>query len=116
VLERYWSDARYEETLGLLVSVLFQEGRYQEIDEGIFWLIEWGQETHRTDPHLLWKINRSPLRTALHILSRSAMHLDCAPLPQLEDTLRRCVLASKLRKGAIATDTAELRSSPQSPQ
>jgi hypothetical protein len=75
VLEQYWSDARYEETLGLLISLLFQEGQIHKIEEAVLSLIEWGRETHRKDPQTLWRLGRSPLRTVLHILSRSSIHL-----------------------------------------
>ena len=48
-LEQYWAAPQYEETLALLISRLFEKDRVQEIDEGIGWLIEWGQKTHRED-------------------------------------------------------------------
>jgi hypothetical protein len=74
-LEKHWSDARYEETLAVLVSLRFEEERYQEIEEGIRWFVTWGVEAHRKDPDTLWKIGRSPIRTVLHILGRASISL-----------------------------------------
>jgi ABC-type cobalamin/Fe3+-siderophores transport system ATPase subunit/ethanolamine utilization microcompartment shell protein EutL len=88
-LEQHWVDARYEETLGLLVSLLFEEKRYQEIQDGIQWLVKWGADTHRKNPSTLWKIGRSPMRTALHILGRAGVSLEVGELEGLLESLLR---------------------------
>jgi predicted NACHT family NTPase len=42
VLADYWHDSRYDEMLGLLVASLFQARQYDQIGQGIRWLVEWG--------------------------------------------------------------------------
>ena len=36
-VQRYWRDPRYEETLGLLLSLLAAQGRTGEIADGLGW-------------------------------------------------------------------------------
>lgn len=38
-LEKFWDDVRYEETLGLLISLLYQKNRLDDIDQAIRWLV-----------------------------------------------------------------------------
>jgi hypothetical protein len=105
-LEKHWSDPRYEETLALLTSVAFENKRFQEIEEGIQWLVAWGEQTHQTDRSRLWELGRSPLRTAYHIISRSAVPLQDEGLaPLLALVLQRGIVKrSFLRKVAVSKD------------
>jgi hypothetical protein len=80
-LVQRWDDARYEETLALLIAQLFHEGQYEPIEAGICKLVKWAEETHREDPHILWQKRRSPLRVVLHLLHRAGVTLD--KLPQI---------------------------------
>ena len=102
VLEHYWDDARYEETLGLQISLLRQDSQHTDIDQGIRWLVEWGEDTHRRDPHILWQKRRSPLRVALHLLHRSGVTLE--QLPHTEGLLWEKVRRSIWRQWATAMD------------
>ncbi len=54
VLERYWTDVRYEESLGLLISLLASERRYKEIADGLKWLVDRGRQIHQANPKQLW--------------------------------------------------------------
>jgi hypothetical protein len=82
-LEKYWSDPRYQETLALLISLLVCENRHQEIEQGIRWLIEWGESTHDENPEVLRRLAASPLRVACHLVTRAAI----SPGYMLESTL-----------------------------
>jgi hypothetical protein len=104
VLELHWSHEDYEETLSLLVSLLFHEAKYQEIEEGIVWLIGLSKKIYIRSSQLR-KLRRSPLRTALHILSRSAINITSDQLPHLTNNLRQFVLnAKEARRAAVARD------------
>jgi hypothetical protein len=50
-IEHRWNGALYEETLGLLIAILFQEQRYDDSHQGLQWLMTWGEATHRSTPH-----------------------------------------------------------------
>jgi hypothetical protein len=76
VLERCWSNVRYEETLGLLISLLAAEQRYSEIADGLMWLVKWGRQIHQVNSKQLWELRRSPLRVALHVMRRAGIGLD----------------------------------------
>jgi hypothetical protein len=84
-LSQYWADARYEETLGLLIAIKFQAQQYGEIDQSLRRLVEWGEATHRRTPAVLWGRRRSPLRVVLHLLHRAGVPLE--HLPRLADFL-----------------------------
>ena len=58
-LEEHWGDARYEETLALLVSRLLEIEAAAGVDEALCWLLKWGTRVHRRN---LWETRRSPLR------------------------------------------------------
>jgi hypothetical protein len=105
-LQEHWSDPRYEETLGLLVSILHREGRFGEIKAGLSWLIEWGKTEHERDPSTLWNIGRSPLRTVFHVLGRSAVSLNPEQVSHLKAAIEREVKASAGRRCAMARDIA----------
>jgi hypothetical protein len=108
VLQKYWADPRYEETLGLLTSIIFCEERFVEIEEAMRWLIEWGEQVHRDKPEILWELRRSPLRIVLHVLARSAIPLESAQqLQSLVEFLRdrRISRASVSCKVVIAKDS-----------
>jgi hypothetical protein len=79
VLGQHWDDARYEETLGLLIAMLYQAQQFEEIEQGLQWLVEWGEATHRRTPAMLWQRRRSPLRVALHLLHRAGVPLEDMP-------------------------------------
>ncbi|MGI9181063.1 MAG: NACHT domain-containing protein [Longimicrobiaceae bacterium] len=106
-LQRYWEDARYEETLGLLVSLLLERGEWEQVEHGIRWLVEWGAKVHRRDPHLLWGKHRGPFRVALHVLGRAGANLEVdGPLAALAAFLHARITASKLRKWAVAENAS----------
>jgi hypothetical protein len=85
VLQQHWDDARYEETLGLLIAMLYQAQRCDDIEQGLRWLVEWGEATHRRTPAVLWHRRRSPLRVAFHLLHRASVPLE--HLPHMADFL-----------------------------
>ena len=101
-LERFWGEARYEETLGLLIALLSQDGQHGGIAQGIQWLVEWGERIHRKDPHILWRKRRSPLRVALHLLYRAGIALE--ELAQTRIYIWEKVNRSVIRKLAVAWD------------
>lgn len=104
-LERYWEDARYEETLGLLVSLLLERGDGEQVEQGIRRLVEWGAQVHRRDRQILWRKRRSPLRVALHVLGRAGADLEPdGPLQAVASFLHARISTSGLRKLAIALD------------
>lgn len=74
VLREHWASPRYEETLGLLLAMT-AETDAAAADRALIGLVEWGLDTHRADPTVLWGIGSSPLRTALHLVSRSGLGL-----------------------------------------
>ena len=94
-LEKYWSDARYEETLGLLISNLAEDERFHEIEEGIRWLVNFGADQHKKDPNVLWSIGRSPIRTALHILGRAGIRLETIEMSGLMEFLWQTLTAAE---------------------
>ena len=96
VLKTYWSNSRYEEALGLLISILFEEKRSKEIESSIRWLVAWGQDARRKRPAALRKLGSSPLRVALHAIARSAVPLEHNKLVRLFGFLQR--MARKRRK------------------
>jgi hypothetical protein len=110
-LENHWSDARYEEALGLLVSLLVEEKRFHEVEDGIRWLVEFGIDAQRSDPNTLWTIGRSPTRTAVHILGRSAISLKTAELKGLLEFLWQTILGGQpgrrreMMRRAVALDS-----------
>jgi hypothetical protein len=101
-LQRHWGEARYEETLGLLISLLWQDGQYTDIDQGVRWLVAWGEAAHRHTPHRLWQHRRSPLRVALHLLYRAGVSLE--HLPTTAGFLWEKICSSQARKEATAVD------------
>jgi len=101
-LQRHWGEARYEETLGLLISLLWQDGQYTDIDQGIRWLVASGEAAHRHTPHMLWQHRRSPLRVALHLLYRAGVSLE--HLPTTAGFLWEKICSSQARKEATAVD------------
>lgn len=110
VLKQHWGDPRYEESLGLLISLLFQDRELEAIDVGIQWLVELSEATYRKDLRVLWRRQRSPLRVALLLLSplRVALHLLTraglvSESPSM-DFLWKRISRSKLRKVAVAAD------------
>jgi hypothetical protein len=101
-LERHWADARYEETLALLASLLIGAGRAAEVDSALCWLLKWGARTHRRNPRVLWRLRRSPVRVVLHLL-RSAG----APWEKLQQTaswIEKWLRSSPVRRAAVASD------------
>ena len=104
--ERYWSDPRYEETLGLLVSILFEDSRYQEIEDGLRWLLGLSEETHRNPKKRLPEFVSSPLRQACHVMARSAVSMQHERLRGvLALLLKHCVKrGSELRKLSLSAD------------
>src|SRR5262249_22497613 len=101
-LERHWKDARYEEVLALLASLLIEAGRVAEVDEAIGWLLEWGSKTHRRDPRVLHQMRRSPLRVALHLLSGAGVSWD--ELPRTQSWLQGWLRVSTFGRWAVAAD------------
>jgi hypothetical protein len=101
-LEQHWSDARYEETLALLASLLLEAKRAVEVDKAVCWLLEWSSLTHRRDRRLLWKQRRSPLRVALHLLRRAGA--SWGELPRTTCWLEAWLRYSPLGRRAIAGD------------
>ncbi|MBS9405382.1 hypothetical protein KG088_17365, partial [Halomonas sp. TRM85114] len=100
-LQRHWADARYDEALALLSAVLFEQGQVDNIVQGIQWLID-QRRAHRKRPTVLWQRGRSPLRTALHLLTRSGIPL--SRLPEAENALLSAVERSRLCCKALAAD------------
>jgi 3-methyladenine DNA glycosylase AlkC len=104
-LERHWSDARYEEALALLISILYREKRFGAIEEGIAWLMQWGQKTHAKNPKTLWDLGRSPLRLAVHVLCRSGVPLEEPGSTILSGSLVHLVMkGSPRRRMALSCD------------
>jgi len=111
-LALHWTDPRWEETLGVLVSSLCQSGREKEVVEGLSWLLKHGETAHNgswktlwRQPKSLWKIRRSPARLIAHILSRSAIKNEDEQhewLPQLHLLVKPST--SILRLLAMAAD------------
>ena len=101
-LERYWSDARYEETLALLASLLNESEQATDLDGAVCWLLKWGSRTHQRDPRLLWQMRRSPLRVVLHLLRRAGVSWD--ELPQTASWLKDWLRSSPLGRLAVAED------------
>jgi RecA/RadA recombinase len=101
-LQKHWSEPRYEETLGLLISILFRGERFGEIEAGLRWLIDWGKAEHQRDPKALWDIGRSPLRTVIAVLGRSAVPLNAEQLCSLETVIVAEVGSSKGKRLAVA--------------
>ncbi len=98
VLQKHWNNPRYEETLGLLISILFREERFIDIEEGIQWLV------HLT-PKVLWNLRCSPLRVALHILGRSGIPIEGPGLAKLSALLAELVIdGSAWRRKALSLD------------
>jgi hypothetical protein len=85
VLRQHWNEAHYEETLGLLIAMLFQAQQYEAIDQGLRWLVERGETTHGRTLAMLWQPRRSPLRVALRLVHRAGVPLE--HLPRLADFL-----------------------------
>ena len=106
-LEKHWSDPRYEETLALLVSILFQDKRFREIEQGLRWLVEWGEQTHRKNSKILWELGCSPLRAACHVVARSAAPLQDNDSGQLSAFLleRGVVRGGSLRRLGLSVDS-----------
>jgi hypothetical protein len=102
-LEQHWEDARYEETLALLVSLLLEAGRVMEVDAAVYWLMKWGSSTHKRDPRVLWQRQRSPLRVALHLLQRAGTSLEV--LPRTTSWLKGWLRSSPIGRHAIAEDS-----------
>jgi len=102
VLRQHWDDARYEETLGLLIAMLFQAQQCDAIDQGLRWFVEWGEDSHRRTPTMLWQRRRSPLRVAVHLLHRAGIPLE--HLPHIADFLWEMLRRSGQRKWAAAED------------
>jgi len=104
ILEKHWSDARYEETLALIISLLARKNEYQEIEEGVRWLVEWGQLTHNRNSDILWEIGSSPLRVACHLLRRSAIS---PPTHKIDSLVIKHGLSAgnSLRKLALSHDS-----------
>jgi hypothetical protein len=103
LLERHWAGPRYEETLALLVSILLDAGRAADVDEAVCWLLEWGAQTHRRDPRLLWQTGRSPVRVVLHLLRRSGTSWE--KLPETASWLKRWLRFVRFRRIAVAADS-----------
>lgn len=101
-LERHWDQPRYEETLSLLISLLAEQRELQTIEESIQWLLTWGEATHQRDPQILWWKRRSPLRTALHLLWRSALRWEA--IPDAEVLLWDRIGRNRLCKLAVTFD------------
>jgi hypothetical protein len=102
--ETYWENPRYEETLGLLTSRQLESGHIADIDQGIRWLVLWGEELHREDPQILWDKQRSPLRVALNVLSRAALRLETPQLTSLASFLWDRVSSALAMRIAVAAD------------
>jgi hypothetical protein len=83
-LANYWTDPRYEETFGTLVSLLIEDKRFSEVEHVIRWLFQYGVDAHRTNPITLWEKGRSPTMTALHALGRAGVALE---IPEAEGLL-----------------------------
>jgi hypothetical protein len=103
VLERYWDNVRYEETLGLLISLLATEHRYSEIADSLDWLVDWGRQRHHANPKRLWQPGRSPLRVVLHLVRRAGIRLEALGL--MSSRMTKEATRSKLVKIAVASDT-----------
>ena len=101
-LQQYWHDPRYEETLGLLISMLFEDGCLEEIEKSICWLIGWGEQIHQQNSNVLYQKQNSPLRIALHLLQRAGVQIE--KLPNLENFIRNKIDSFPLRRLALACD------------
>ncbi len=84
VLDDHWSDARYEETLALLIALHAEEGRGRLIEAGLRDFVAKARAAHAANPQPFWSLGRSPLRTALHLLARAAVPTLALPL-ELKD-------------------------------
>jgi hypothetical protein len=73
VLEEYWADVRYEETLALLIALRAGEGQAVSTGEELRTFVTKARERHAAEPSWLWSVRRSPLRTVLHLLGRAAV-------------------------------------------
>ncbi len=102
-LQRYWRNPRYEEILGLLLSMLAAQGRTSEAADGLGWLLDWGVATYRADPAALWRSRRSPLRVCLHLVRRAAV--EAAALGSMAEHLRAVIARSPLLRIAVVSSS-----------
>jgi hypothetical protein len=79
VLNEHWSDARYEETLALLIALHAGEGRASLVEAELRDFVAKTRGDHAKNPERLWSLGRSALRTVLHLLARAA----ASPSPDL---------------------------------
>jgi hypothetical protein len=102
VLNDYWSDARYEETLALLVALHAGEGRARMVEAELCDFVA----SDLPRPRLL---GRSPLRTILHLLSRAAVSPSIALPIELKDQpglLRLAIACDPLTPTAALAELA----------
>ncbi len=85
VLNDYWSDARYEETLALLVALHAGEGRARMVEAELRDFVAKARVDHASNLPRLRLLGRSPLRTILHLLSRAAASPSLALPIELKD-------------------------------
>jgi Leucine rich repeat variant len=114
VLQEHWDDARYEEPLGLLITMLYQAQQFEDIEQGLRWLVDWGEGIHRRTPAMLWHRRRSPLRVALHLLHRAGVPVEHLPhmadflWEQLSRAPRRWFFWELLRRSALLDEIKDL--------
>jgi len=100
-LDHHWQDPKAEETVALLLAMTVDEGDAKGVD-GVLtdFVVDW-LKTHRKNPKVLWEIGRSPLRTVLHLVSRSGVPLSA--LPKLDAEMTN-LIGGKLLSAAIVGD------------
>jgi tetratricopeptide (TPR) repeat protein len=74
ILEKHWSDARYEEALGLLVALHWRAGRAKAVEDTLDAFVRRWYARHAQDRKKLWQLRRSPLVVALTLLGRAGVN------------------------------------------
>jgi hypothetical protein len=75
VLDAHWADPRAEEVLGLLLALHHSDGRGGEVEAVLRTFVSDWRARHCTDPSVLWRIGRSPMRVALRLIGRAGIVL-----------------------------------------
>ena len=73
VLNDHWSDARYEETLALLIALHARGEGARKVEAELRDFVASARVDHASNSSRLRLLGRSPLRTILHVLSRAAV-------------------------------------------
>jgi hypothetical protein len=108
LLADLWRHPNYEETLALIISIrakasgVHPDGA-EEIGNAFRRFVNVWQTLHNST-QILWQEQRSPLRTVLHILTRTGIRLDTRQYTGFLAWLWKSVTVSPLRARAVASD------------